>query len=33
NHFVGVGSKGLFAARPAHVLLLATAEGVKTYKK
>jgi len=26
-------TNGLFAARPANVLLLATAEGVKNYKK
>jgi len=26
-------TNGLFAARPANVLLLATAEGVKTYQK
>jgi len=33
NQIVGVVTNGLFAARPADVLLLATAEGVKTYKK
>ena len=33
NQIVGVVTNGLFAARPANVLLLATAEGVKTYKK
>ena len=32
NQIVGVVTNGLFAARPANVLLLATAEGVKTYK-
>lgn len=31
NQIVGVVTNGLFAARPANVLLLATAEGVKTY--
>ena len=33
NQIVGVVTNGLFAARPANVLLLATSEGVKTYKK
>jgi ribose 5-phosphate isomerase A len=33
NQIVGVVTNGLFAARPANILLLATAEGVKTYKK
>lgn len=33
NQIVGVVTNGLFAARPANVLLLATAEGVKTYKR
>ena len=33
NQIVGVVTNGLFAARPANVLLLATAEGVKTYEK
>lgn len=32
NQVVGVVTNGLFAARGADVLLLATAEGVKTYK-
>ncbi len=32
NQIVGVVTNGLFAARPADILLLATAEGVKTYK-
>jgi ribose 5-phosphate isomerase A len=32
NQIVGVVTNGLFAARPADVLLLATADGVKTYK-
>jgi len=32
NQIVGVVTNGLFAARPANILLLATAEGVKTYK-
>lgn len=31
NQIVGVVTNGLFAARPADVLLLGTAEGVKTY--
>lgn len=31
NQIAGVVTNGLFAARPANVLLLATAEGVKTY--
>ena len=33
NQIVGVVTNGLFAVRPAKVLLLATADGVKTYKK
>jgi ribose 5-phosphate isomerase A len=33
NQIVGVVTNGLFAARSADVLLLATAEGVKTYTK
>lgn len=33
NQIVGVVTNGLFAARPANVLLLATADGVKTYKR
>lgn len=33
NQIVGVVTNGLFAARPANVLLLATANGVKTLKK
>lgn len=33
NQIVGVVTNGLFAARPANVLLLATDDGVKTYKK
>ena len=33
NQIVGVVTNGLFAARPANVLLLATADGVKTFKK
>ena len=33
NQIVGVVTNGLFAARPANVLLLATADGVKTYIK
>ena len=33
NQIVGVVTNGLFAARPADILLLATAEGVKTYTK
>ena len=33
NQIVGVVTNGLFAARPANVLLLAAADGVKTYKK
>ena len=33
NQIVGVVTNGLFAARPANVLLLATSSGVKTYKK
>lgn len=33
NQIVGVVTNGLFAARPADMLLLATADGVKTYKR
>jgi ribose 5-phosphate isomerase A len=33
NQIVGVVTNGLFAARPANTLLLATSEGVKTIKK
>lgn len=33
NQIVGVVTNGLFAERPANVLLLATEDGVKTYKK
>lgn len=33
NQIVGVVTNGLFAARPADVLLLGTAEGVKTYTR
>src|SRR5450830_537102 len=33
NQIVGVVTNGLFAARPANVLLLASADGVKTYQK
>ena len=33
NQIVGVVTNGLFAARPANILLLATADGVKTIKK
>lgn len=33
NQIAGVVTNGLFAARPADVLLLATADGVKTYKR
>ncbi len=33
NQIVGVVTNGLFAARSADVLLLATADGVKTYTK
>lgn len=33
NQIVGVVTNGLFAARPANVLLLATPNGVKTFKK
>ncbi|EDZ64386.1 ribose 5-phosphate isomerase A [beta proteobacterium KB13] len=33
NQIVGVVTNGLFAARPANTLLLATTEGVKTIKK
>jgi len=33
NQIVGVVTNGLFAARPANVLLLATADGVKKFKK
>ena len=30
NHITGVVTNGLFAIRPANILLLGTAEGVKT---
>jgi ribose 5-phosphate isomerase A len=33
NQIVGVVTNGLFAARPANILLLATSDGVKTLKK
>ena len=33
NQIVGVVTNGLFAARPANILLLATSDGVKTFKK
>jgi ribose 5-phosphate isomerase A len=33
NQIVGVVTNGLFAARPADILLLATQDGVKTYKR
>tara|TARA_B100000768_G_scaffold175554_1_gene187119 strand:+ start:208 stop:879 length:672 start_codon:yes stop_codon:yes gene_type:complete len=33
NQIVGVVTNGLFALRPANILLLATSEGVKTIKK
>lgn len=33
NQIVGVVTNGLFAARPANVLLLATADGVKTLRR
>jgi len=33
NQIVGVVTNGLFAARPADVLLLSTQEGVKTFKR
>jgi len=33
NQIVGVVTNGLFAVRPANILLLATNEGVKTIKK
>jgi len=33
NQIVGVVTNGLFAARPADVLLLGTADGVKTYTR
>ena len=33
NQIAGVVTNGLFAARPASVLLLATADGVKTYQR
>ena len=33
NQIVGVVTNGLFAARPANVLLLATADGVKTMRR
>jgi len=32
NDIVGVVTNGLFACRPANVLLMGTAEGVKTIK-
>ena len=32
NAIVGVVTNGLFASRPANVLLLGTSEGVKTIK-
>jgi len=33
NQIVGVVTNGLFAARPADIVLLATQEGVKTLKR
>ena len=33
NQIVGVVTNGLFAVRPADILLLATSKGVKTIKK
>jgi ribose 5-phosphate isomerase A len=33
NQMVGVVTNGLFAARPANILLLATKDGVKTITK
>ena len=33
NQIIGVVTNGLFAVRPANILLLATSEGVKTIKK
>ena len=33
NQIVGVVTNGLFAARPADILLLATEDGVKTYTR
>lgn len=33
NQIVGVVTNGLFAARPADILLMSTQEGVKTYKR
>jgi len=33
NQIVGVVTNGLFAARPANILLLATNDGVKTITK
>ncbi len=33
NQIVGVVTNGLFAARPANVLLLSTQNGVETYKR
>ena len=33
NQIVGVVTNGLFASRPANILLLGTSDGVKTYSK
>ena len=33
NQIVGVVTNGLFAKRPANILLLGTSDGVKTYAK
>ena len=33
NQIVGVVTNGLFAKRPANILLLGTSNGVKTYTK
>ena len=33
NQIVGVVTNGLFASRPANILLLGTSNGVKTYSK
>ena len=33
NNIVGVGTNGLFAARPADILLLGTKDGVQTHKR
>jgi ribose 5-phosphate isomerase len=33
NQIVGVVTNGLFAKRPANILLLGTSDGVKTYSK